>query len=101
VEDATGYTITAEVPGLTKADVKVELLDGTLTIKGERTRPEADASTKTHRTERCYGTLQRSFGLPEDADAQKVSAECKEGLLVVRLPKSEVKKPAQIDVTVN
>lgn len=98
-EDAKEYLIKAEVPEVRKEDVKVTVQDDVLTISGERVIPKEEGR-KYHRVERSYGRFARSFTLPEDADAEKVAAEFKDGLLKVHLPKSVKAKPKSIEVKV-
>jgi HSP20 family protein len=83
-----------------KEDVKVTVENGVLTISGERKFEKEEKNKKYHRLERGYGTFMRSFTLPDDADANKIKAEFKNGLLKVHLPKSEHAKPKQIEVNV-
>jgi HSP20 family protein len=99
-EDEKEYLIKAELPEVKKEDVKVTVENGVVTITGERKFEKEEKKKKYHRVERGYGTFMRSFGLPDDADANKVKAEFKNGLLTVRLPKSEHAKPKQIEVNV-
>ncbi len=99
-EDEREYLIKAELPELKREDVKVTVENGVLTISGERKFEKEEKKRKFHRVERGYGTFMRSFTLPDDADANKVKAEFKSGLLTVHLPKSEHAKPKQIEVNV-
>jgi HSP20 family protein len=94
------YVIKADLPDVKKEDVKVELLDGALTIEGERQQEKEEKGKKFLRIERSYGTFLRTFTVPPDADETKIDAEFKEGLLKVHLPKSEKAKPKTIDVKV-
>ena len=95
------YLIKADVPDVKKEDVKVELLDGTLTIEGERHQEKEEKGKKFHTIEREYGKFMRRFVLPTEVDASKVQAEFKNGVLNVHLPKSAVAKPKAIDVKVS
>jgi HSP20 family protein len=99
-EDEKEYLIKAELPELKREDVKVTVENGVLTISGERKFEKEEKKKKYHRVERGYGTFVRSFTLPDDADANRVKAEFKNGLLTVHLPKSEHAKPKQIEVNV-
>src|SRR5947207_12116683 len=99
-EDDREYVIKAELPELRKEDVKVTVENGVLTMSGERKFEKEEKKKKFHRVERGYGTFVRSFTLPDDADANRVKAEFKNGLLTVHLPKSEHAKPKQIEVNV-
>lgn len=100
-EDDKEYHITAELPQVERQDVKVTMENGMLTIAGERKFEKEDKNKTYHRIERSYGTFMRSFALPDDADTAKVNAEFKEGLLHVRVIKSEAARPKQIQVKVD
>ena len=99
-EDEKEYLIKAELPEVKKEDVKVTVENGTLSITGERKLEKEEKGKKFHRVERSYGSFMRSFTLPEGATGDKVSAEFKDGVLKVHLPKSEEVKPKSIDVKV-
>lgn len=99
-EDEKEYLIKAEVPDVKKENVKLKIQDDVLTISGERKSEKEEKGRKYHRVERTYGSFMRSFTLPEDADGSKVSAEYKDGMLNVHLPKSETAKPRSIEVKV-
>ena len=99
-EDDKEYLIKAELPEVKKEDVKVAVENGVLTISGERKSEKEERNKKFHRIERAYGSFERSFIVPDDADADKVIAEFKDGVLRVHLPKSEKAKPKQIEVKV-
>src|SRR5687767_12984263 len=90
-EDGQAYLIKAELPEVKKEDVKVTVENGVLTISGERKfeKEEKDKEKRYHRIERAYGSFTRSFTLPDEADETKVGAEFKDGVLTVRLAKSE------------
>jgi HSP20 family protein len=100
IEEEKEYRIKAELPEVSKPDVKVTVQDDVLTIAGERTFEKEDTGRKYHRVERAYGSFARSFTLPEDADAAKVSADFKDGVLIVHLPKSEKARPKSIEIKV-
>ena len=100
-ETDTAYLVKAEIPGVKKEDVKVNIQDGMLTIQGERKQEKEEKGKKFHRVERCYGSFMRSFRVPDDADEGKVKAEFKDGMLNVTLSKSEKAKPKQINVSVS
>ncbi len=100
-EDDKEYLIKAELPEVKKEDVKVAVENGVLTISGERKSEKEEKNRKYHRIERAYGSFERSFSVPDDADADKVNAEFKDGVLKVHLPKSERAKPKQIEVRVS
>ena len=100
-EDEKEYLIKAEIPDIKKEDVKLTVQNDVLTISGERKSEKEEKGKKYHRIERTYGSFMRSFTLPEDADGSKVSAEYKDGMLNVRLPKAEKAKPKSIEVKVS
>jgi HSP20 family protein len=100
IEDDKEYLITAELPDVKKEDVKVAVEKGILTISGERKLEKEEKDKKFHRIERAYGTFVRTFTVPDDAEAEKIKAEFKDGLLKVHIPKSEKAKPKQIEVKV-
>jgi HSP20 family protein len=100
-EDDREYLIKAELPEVNKEDVKVTVENGVVTLKGERKFEKEENNKKYHRIERSYGSFLRSFSIPEDADPNKVTADFKDGVLMVRLTKSEEKLPRHIEVTVN
>lgn len=100
-EDEKEYLIKAELPEMKKEHVKLTVHDNVLAISGERKYEKEEKDTKYHRIERAYGSFMRSFTLPEDADGSKVSAEYKDGILNVHLPKSAQVKPKSIEVKVS
>jgi HSP20 family protein len=100
-EDDKEYRIKVELPEVNKEDVKVTAEEGTLTIMGERKFEKEEKGRKYHRVERAYGSFGRSFSLPADASPAKVSAEFKDGVLVVHLVKDEKAKPQHVEVKVS
>ena len=94
------YLIKAELPGIPKENVKVEMLDGVLTIEGERKTEKEEKNKKLHKVERSYGKFVRQFSLPNEVEAAKIQAEFKEGMLNVHLPKTAAAKPKAIEVKV-
>ncbi|MBI4000914.1 MAG: Hsp20/alpha crystallin family protein [Nitrospira defluvii] len=101
VEDEKEYLIKAELPEMRKEDVRLTVEDEVLTISGERKFEKEEQGRKHHRIERAYGSFVRSFSLPEDADGSKVTADYKDGVLHVHLPKSEKAKPKSIEIKVS
>ncbi len=95
------YLIKADLPDVKKEDVKVALLEGALTIEGERQQEKEEKGKKFHKIEREYGKFVRRFVLPTEVDSSKVQAEFKNGVLNVHLPKAAVAKPKAIDVKVS
>ena len=94
------YVINAEIPGLEKEDIKIDVKDGALSLSGEKKYEEKKEDENYIRVERRYGKFERRFNLPENVDVEKVSANYKNGVLEVTLPKKEEAKPKQIDVKV-
>jgi len=99
-EDDKEYVVKAELPEMKKEEIKISVHDDVLSITGERKYEKEEKGKKYHRVERSYGSFMRSFTLPEDADGSKVHAEYKDGVLTVRLPKSEKAKPKSIEVKI-
>jgi len=100
-EDDKEYLIKVELPEVQKDDVKVTVESGTLTISGERKAEKEQKGRKFHRVERYYGRFERSFSIPDDAEADDVKAEFKDGVLRVHLAKCEKARPKQIEVKVS
>ena len=92
------YEITAELPGLKPEEINVELKDDVLTISGERKEESEEKGKTFHRVEHRYGTFRRMMTLPEAADADQVSATCKDGVLKVVVPKAKPTRPTKINV---
>ena len=90
-EDDSSYEIQLAVPGIQKKDFKVELVDGKLTISGERKMEEKKEGKNYHSVETQYGSFSRSFFVPDDIKVEDVGATYEDGLLKVHLPKSEKK----------
>jgi HSP20 family protein len=99
-EDEKEYIIRVELPGVEKDEVKVTVEGGVLSITGEREAEKDEKDKKYHRIERSYGSFIRSFAVPEGAASDKVSAEFKDGVLSVRIPKDEKIKPKLVDVKI-
>ena len=98
-ETESAYQIALELPGLNPEDVNVELHDGMLTISGERKTEEQSEDRRWHRVEHVYGKFQRELKLGTPVDEDNVTANFKNGVLSVVIPKSEQAKPRKIEVT--
>jgi len=94
------YVVKADLPDMKKDDVKVELNNGVLTVKGERKQEKEEKGKQFHRIERAYGEFVRRFVLPTEVDGTRVAADFKEGVLTVHLPKTAAAKPQAIEVKV-
>ena len=98
-EDAEGYVLTAEIPGVKSEDLEVSVEGERVTIGGKRNiEYPSDGSTSLHRRERQTGVFRRAFNLPEPADPEKTEAICRHGILMVRIPKAESAQPRRISV---
>jgi HSP20 family protein len=101
IEENNGnLMVKAEIPGMTKDDIKVTVRDNMLSITGERKQEEETKDKTFHRIERCYGKFSRVITLPTELQSDKIKATYKDGILNITLPKSESAKPKQIDVEV-
>jgi HSP20 family protein len=100
-ETDTDYLIKAELPEVSKDDVKVTVDENVITISGERRKEAEHKDERVHRVESFYGHFSRSFRLPEDADIAAVQAESRNGVLKVRVPKTPAAKPRTVEVQVN
>jgi HSP20 family protein len=100
-ETGTEYLIKAELPEVSKEDVKVTIDEGVITISGERRNEFEHKDEKVHRVESVYGNFSRSFRLPEDADVDAVQAESRNGILKVRVPKQPASRARTVEVQVN
>ncbi len=92
-EDESRFSITADLPGMTKKDIELSLTDDMLTISGER---KSNRKSKDHqyvRSEVNYGKFTRSFSLPENVKTEDISAEFSNGVLTLTLPKAEPVHP--------
>jgi HSP20 family protein len=94
------YLVKADLPEVKKDDVKVQFQDGVLSLEGERKIEKEEQGKKFHKIERGYGKFVRRFSLPSEIDAAKVTAEFKDGVLSVHLPKSATARPKAIEVKV-
>jgi HSP20 family protein len=99
IESADEYLIRAEIPGVNKSDLSVTLEDGYLFIKGKRNAEPLAEGSRYLNTETAYGPFSRTIELPSSADAAKIEASYKDGILSVRVAKDEKAKPRQITVT--
>ena len=91
--------LTVDLPGVPKDAVSIEIHQNTLTLRGERTPAAGVQDERYYRTERVYGPFQRSFVLPTLVDQEHVQATYHDGVLELRLPKSEAAKPKRIAIT--
>ena len=97
-DNEDSIVIKAELPGVDKKDIAVDVNDRVLTLKGERSANNEVKEDHYCRRESTYGKFERSFTLPADVDPDKIKADYKDGILKIELPKLEDKKPKQITV---
>ncbi|WP_042347203.1 Hsp20/alpha crystallin family protein [Bacillus massiliigorillae] len=99
-EKENTYLVEVEMPGVDADDVDVELDGNRLVIKGEKKQESEtkDAEKNMHIVEHSYGSFFRSFVLPDNVDANHITAEAKNGMLHIELPKNQDSKPQRIDV---
>ncbi len=100
LETGDNLVIRAEVPGVERNAIDVKVEDNTLILSGERLREAETDDTQAYRRERVYGSFVRSFTLPKTVDAARITAEYKNGVLEVTIPKAEEAKPRKIDIKV-
>ncbi len=97
-ETNDSFVVSADLPGLNKDEIQIDLKDNTLTLKGEKKFEEKVSKDNYIRVERAYGSFVRSFTLPQNVDPEKIKAKYKDGVLEVTIPKKEEAKPKQIKV---
>jgi HSP20 family protein len=100
VETDEHFVLKADLPGLAEEDVNVEVEDNVLTVSGERNAEHEDKREGYVRVERSYGAFRRSLTLPEGVDPEGVSASFDKGVLEVRIPKPEERKPRRVAIQV-
>ena len=97
-EDKDHFVAKVELPGMNKDDIDISLENGALSISGERKAEQKFETAEVYRAERFVGRFQRTVTLPAPVAAEKVSAEYKDGVLTITLPKTEEAKPKRISV---
>ncbi|MDS4029902.1 MAG: Hsp20/alpha crystallin family protein [Candidatus Contendobacter sp.] len=97
-EESNQFVIHADLPGVDIKEIEVTLENGVLTLKGQRAGEKKEETEQYRRVERVRGTFLRRFSLPDVADAEKVSAKCKDGVLEVVVPKREAAQPRRIAI---
>jgi HSP20 family protein len=99
VEEGDEYVLKADLPGLSEKDVNIELEDNVLTISGERKSEHEERKEGYYRVERASGSFSRSLTLPEGVDPEGVRASFHNGVLEVRIPKPEQRKPRKVTIS--
>jgi HSP20 family protein len=100
VETQDDFVLRADLPGLSEEDVNIELEDNVLTISGQRKSEHEENKEGFHRVERAYGSFARSLTLPEGVNAEAIKASFDRGVLEVRIPKPEERKPRKVAISV-
>ena len=100
VEEGEQYVLRADLPGLSEDEVKVEVQDNVLTISGERKSEREERKGGYYRVERASGAFSRSLTLPEGVDQDAIQAHFDKGVLEVRVPKPEQRKPRRVAISV-
>jgi HSP20 family protein len=98
VETDESFVLRADLPGLSEDDIKIEFDDGTLTVSGERKAEHESKGEGYYRVERAFGSFSRSLTLPQGTDPEAVNASFDRGVLEVRIPKPEQRKPRRIEI---
>lgn len=98
-EDENNFYVRAELPGVQTSDLDIQATANSLTISGQRQLESQDESAKYHRREREAGRFSRAFAMPKEIDAERVEARLVNGLLTLRVPKSEAAKPRRITIS--
>jgi HSP20 family protein len=99
VETAEHYVLRADLPGLSDGEVNVQLEDNVLTVSGERKAEHDDQQEGYYRLERAFGAFSRSLTLPDGVDPNAIEAHFDCGVLEIRIPKPEQKKPKTVQIT--
>ncbi|MEN4042908.1 MAG: Hsp20/alpha crystallin family protein [Anaerolineaceae bacterium] len=94
----SGAVLTAEVPGVALEDLDISVVGDTLTLQGERKRPEIGDYVKFHRQERGYGRFSRTVQLPFPIEVEKAEAHLQSGVLKMSLPRAEADRPKRVSV---
>lgn len=98
LEDDGEYVLRADLPGVSEADIKIELEDNVLTVAGERRSEREERRDGYHRVERVSGSFSRTLRLPEGVDPESVRADLENGVLEVRIPKPQQRKPHRVAI---
>ncbi|MEN6536008.1 MAG: Hsp20/alpha crystallin family protein [Bryobacteraceae bacterium] len=101
LETENELVLKADLPDVSMNDIDIQIENGTLSLKGERKFEKEQKDVGYHRIERSYGSFARYFSLPDTVETEKVSADYKNGVLSVTLPKKEVAKPKSVKVQVH
>ncbi|MBN1898491.1 MAG: Hsp20/alpha crystallin family protein [Spirochaetes bacterium] len=98
IEIKDGYKILADMPGIKKEDIEISVSGDVLTLRGEKKLEKEEDHKNYYRKERVYGLFQKQMVLPQDAQASKIQANFKDGVLTIIIPKGETSKPKKIKI---
>lgn len=98
IEEDGQFRVRAELPGIEKKDIHVDVKDNVLTLRGERAEEKINEGEQYYRRERRFGSFTRSFSLPENVDSEAIKADYKDGVLSIAIPKPEKAVPKAITV---
>lgn len=99
-EEGNDVVMKADIPGITKEDLKIDLADNVLTLSGEKKKEEKVERDEYYRYERSFGSFCRRFELPADLDTGKIKAQFKDGVLEVRIPKTKAVEKKHKKITI-
>jgi HSP20 family protein len=98
-EEGNNIVIKAELPGVKKEDITIDIKDNVLSLKGERSAETEVKEENYYRREQSYGKFFRAFTLPDAVDPGKIEASCKDGVLKISIPKAEQARTRKIEIT--
>jgi HSP20 family protein len=98
IEEESQFRVTAELPGVEKKDIHVDIKNNVLTLRGERSEEKTAEGEQYYRRERSFGSFTRAFSLPENVDSEAIKADYKDGVLSIAIPKPEKAVPKAITV---
>lgn len=98
-ESESAYMLSLDIPGVSKEEIDVEFSGNHVTVSAERKQENTVKDVTTHRVERSFGVMQRTFALPEGVEADKIQANYENGVLYLAIPKAEAAKPKRIEIS--
>ncbi len=99
VENDKNYFISVDLPGMKKEDIKIEVLENSLVISGERQSEQRTDTDNYQRSEKIYGSFRRSFSLPKAVDIENIQALHEDGVLEITIPKTQEVKSKKIEIS--
>lgn len=97
-ETEADYIVRAELPGVSREDVKINMVNNTLVLRGEKKQEEEEQKGNWHHVERTYGSFERVFALPSAVALDKITARFKDGVLEISVPKADEARPREIKI---